>query len=196
MPDILWIIKNKILFKEKYTFRDELEVLRAMKTMHGDIFIDIGCNIGIYSRLMRKRFKRVYSIDPNPKYHAEIQVAISNKLGQAMFFIGNNIGGADSLIHNPHVQGREWKNDSPIQVETMTFDQLMLDADLVKIDVEGSEFEVIEGMNIHLPKQVIIELHDERRENELLAKMAEKGYIHTKLDIHHFLFKLRYQEAN
>ena len=160
-----------------------------VREAQGNIFIDIGSNLGYYSKLAKKRFRGVLSIDPNPKYHADMRVAISNKDGRAMFYIGDGRGGADSLLHNPHISGKEWTNDSPIQVQTMTYDQLMLDADLVKIDVEGAEFDIIEGMKLYLPKRVIIELHDERREQELLSKMGDKGYESEKLGSSHFLFR-------
>jgi FkbM family methyltransferase len=191
--NIPWILYHKILFRRRYynaiyNPRIEAEVKKTIRGARGDVFIDIGSNVGYYSKLARKRFKKVISVDPNPKYHAEIQLAISNKNGRAMFYFGDGKGAADSLIHNLHNQGKEWENGNPIQVETITYDQLMLDADLVKIDVEGAEFEVIEGMNLHKSKKAIIELHDERRENELLQKMAEKGYIASQLDHHHWLF--------
>jgi hypothetical protein len=51
------------------------------------------------------------------------------------------------------------------------------------------EFEVIEGMNLHKPQAVIIELHDERREFELNRKMAEKDYWAEQIDKTHWFFK-------
>src|SRR5260370_944900 len=180
IPNLPWIFYHKILFRRRYynPIYDpmiEREVKKIVRESQGDIFIDIGSNIGYYSKLAKKRFRQVVSIDPNPKYHAKIQAAISNKNGRAMFFISDGIGAADSLIHNPHIQGKEWKNDSPIQIETMTFDQLMLHADLLKIDVVGSEFQVVDGMNLYLPKALIIELHQPERTGELLLKLHQKG---------------------
>jgi len=168
----------------------EPKVKQLIRSMKGDVFIDIGSNTGIYSRLAQKRFKQVYSFDPNPEYHA-IQFAISDRRGVQPFYYGNGIGSADSLVRNPHILGIDWKNETDsIQVETLTFDDLRLDADLVKIDVEGAEFKVLEGMNLYLPKTLIIELHDERRENELVEKMNGKGYSTSRIDSSHFLFTL------
>ena len=48
-------------------------------------------------------------------------------------------------------------------MEVRTFDSLGIDADLVKIEVEGEEFKVLAGMVKHLPQCVMVELPDERR---------------------------------
>jgi SAM-dependent methyltransferase len=196
MPDLAWIIKNKIIYRRRYydpMYRPEVEaeVKEVIRNSRGNWFIDIGCNTGYYSKLARKRFRRVVSIDPNPKHHAPVQVAISNKSGRAEFYLDSNRGSADSLLQNPHILGKDYQNqDQKIMVETITFDHLGIDADLVKVDVEGAEFEVIEGMNVHKPKKAIIELHDERREEELIQAMLKKGYVMEKLDPYHFLFTL------
>ena len=67
---------------------------------------------------------------------------------------------------------------SPIPVETMTFDNLLSEptADLVKIDVEGAEFLVLEGMRESFAKQrvsnILVELHDRDRKDELEAILS------------------------
>lgn len=167
----------------------EPKVKWLMKKAYGEVFVDIGCNTGIYSRIAKKRFSRVYSIDPNPKYHAPMQFALSNYNGVGTFYLGNGIGSADSLVHNPHILREDWIQKESYQVNVRTFDSLNLDADLVKIDVEGAEFEVIDGMNKYLPKMLIVELHDERREAELLNVMSRKGYTQAQIDDTHWLFQ-------
>jgi len=191
-PDIPWIIRNKIISRPKPAAWDptiEPAVKKLVARLNGDIFVDIGCNLGYYSELAKKRFRHVFSIDPNPRYHAKYQFALSNYNGTGMFHLGNGIGSADSLIHNPHILGEDWVQKESYEVKVRTFDSLNLQADLVKIDVEGGEFEVIEGMNTHKPQRIIIELHDERRKDELVKKMAEKGYHAEQIDETHWFFK-------
>lgn len=161
-----------------------------MKQMRGTLFVDIGSNQGVYSRIGRRQFKKTVTIDPNPQWNADYQLALSDHDGHETFYLGDGKGAADSIMKNPHILGKAWQNESIYDVETRTFDSLGLDADLVKIDVEGAEFKVINGMNGHLPRAAIIELHDERRERELLDKMSKKGYSASQIDNMHWLFKL------
>jgi hypothetical protein len=62
---------------------------------------------------------------------------------------------------------------SPISVETMTFDSLLSEpkADLVKVDVEGAKFLVLEGMRDSFARQrvtnILVELHNRDRKGKL-----------------------------
>ena len=177
---------------EKYVMNrhrhPEWRIIKRMQKIHGDLFVDVGSNQKVYANALRDNFKRIITIDPNPVWNADMKLALSKTAGEQPFYIGNNIS-ADSLIHNPHILGREWENGSQtMTVQTVTFDDLQLNADLVKIDVEGAELDVIAGMNKFLPKRVLIELHDERREDELRLKMWWKSYKPEKLDSYHWLF--------
>jgi FkbM family methyltransferase len=189
MIDWKFILKNKVIHRREWRRIHEDDVKDSLKKIHGDLFIDIGSNKGIYTNLLKDNFDQIITIDPNPKWKADKQIALSWYRGKARFFIGDGKGSADSLLHNPHVQGKDWTNTDSLEVEVMRFDDLALDADLVKIDVEGSEFGVLEGMDNYLPRWVMVELHDERRKKELLKMMKEKGYSSRKTDRSHWLFK-------
>jgi FkbM family methyltransferase len=189
MIDWKFILKNRVIHRREWRRIHEDDVKDSLKKIRGDLFIDIGSNKGIYANLLKDNFDQIITIDPNPKWKADKQIALSWYRGKARFFIGDGEGSADSLLHNPHVQGKDWMNTDSLEVEVMRFDDLALDADLVKIDVEGSEFGVLEGMGNYLPRWVMVELHDERREKELLKMMKEKGYISRKTDRSHWLFK-------
>ena len=185
---ILWILKNKILFRNRYFGGSyEPKVKEYMKTQRGDIFMDIGSNRGIYSKMMKHRFNKIITIDTNPKYHANMQIALSWFNGEADFFIYANFGGADSLIKDPYINGQIWKNNSGFRVKVATFDSLQINANLVKIDVEGSEFDVLEGMIKYIPDKIIVELHNEYREQELIEKLESRNYFVRKLDMTHFI---------
>jgi FkbM family methyltransferase len=186
MLDWKWIIKYRILNHPKPT---EPKVTETMLRIKGNLFIDIGSNTGWFASVLKNNFKRIITIDPNPKWEADMRIAISNFDGDDVFFIGNNLGSADSLINTPHILGRDWINRGKLRVQVLRFDSLGLDADLVKIDVEGAEFKVLEGMVKHRPKNLVVELHDERREKELIDKSLEMGYKGYQIDPNHWLFK-------
>ncbi|TLX66574.1 MAG: FkbM family methyltransferase, partial [Thaumarchaeota archaeon] len=156
MLDLKWILKYRILNYPKPT---EPEVTKIMLSMKGNLFIDIGSNTGWFSRILKNNFNNIITIDANPKWKANMRIAISNFDGEGVFFIGNNLGSADSLKNNPYILGKDWINIEQLRVKVCRFDTLKLDADLVKVDVEGSEFDVLEGMKEYVPKKIVVELH-------------------------------------
>jgi len=102
--------------------RHEPGVAARLKQIQGDVFWDIGANIGFYSFLLRKNFKRIIAVEPNPgtaymlrkrinffvARNIEVkELALSNRRGRALFYswrewnagpgLGNLISGISNL---------------------------------------------------------------------------------------------------
>ena len=163
---------------EKYALRKhpefEPEVRWALKNLSGSLAVDIGANMGVHTRLLAKRFKTVYAIEPNPKALAilyprvprnvkVIEVAFSDHIGTAVFYTDPHpvtTSPADTILptfkYNPSPSRKGWPSgvahtyhsEKGLEVETTTYDAVLkgMYADLVLIDVEGAEFLVLEGM--------------------------------------------------
>ena len=177
----------------------EKNVRNVLKSIHGDCFYDVGANVGFYSLLLRHNFRQVYAVEPVPANIRRLKrglsirfvrnvrvvpVALSDKSGKATFYVNSDSRtmidnlSASSLLEKfefrscDHAPDRTYAG-SPISVETMTFDSLLSEpkADLVKIDVEGAEFLVLEGMRESLASRkvnnILVELHDRDRKDEL-----------------------------
>ena len=102
--------------------RHEPGVAARLKQIQGDVFWDIGANIGFYSFLLRKNFKRIIAVEPNPKTaymlrkrinffvarNIEVkELALSNRRGSASFYSwrewnGPGLGNLLSGISNPY----------------------------------------------------------------------------------------------
>ncbi len=65
MADWPWILKNRLRTSIQW-IQLELAVKRVLSQIHGDTFIDIGANIGLYSTLLRKNFNKIVAVEPNP----------------------------------------------------------------------------------------------------------------------------------
>jgi FkbM family methyltransferase len=125
--------------------------------------LDVGANVGYFSLLFSvlvgpKGY--VYAIEPFPQNADKIRemvrvnklmnvslfpVAAANRSGTVSF--QTDLSGAMGHI----VKGPKWESAQIIQVETVRIDDLVREnginrIDLVKIDVEGSEHEVLFGM--------------------------------------------------
>jgi FkbM family methyltransferase len=124
------------------------------------VCVDIGCHKGKFLDPMRRaaRDGRFYAFEPIPylydllksKYRTDSRVevfdaALSSADGHAVFFINQQDMGLSGLSERP---GR-LRQDQLVKVDVpvRTLDGVLGDrhVDFVKIDVEGAEFDVLEG---------------------------------------------------
>jgi len=223
-----WLLRTRLLrgrlnwlYKQRY----EKSVRNKLGQIKGEVFWDIGANIGFYSLMLRSNFNKIMAVEPNPETatilrgrmrdtdNVEIlELALSNTNGPALLYTQkekfclagfNNKNGSDSLLSQvDYKSSRDPSNDRvvqnrpSIQVMQRRFDDLnMGTVDLVKIDVEGAEFLVLEGMrdNIkeHRIKRMMVELHNKENKSRLETTFTEYGYAVEWVDPDHLFATLR-----
>lgn len=171
----------------------------------GDIFADIGAHIGIHALPAAKHLNGlggyVFAFEPGPDSIAKIEVTakragltnytvVPTALGRSPGVVDLHASDADTLTE-VGMRSIHGSGDVIDSVPVTTFDSWAEGAnlqklDIVKIDVEGSEFDVLLGMERTLrslrPRLVFIEIIEEslRRGGsspaEVLKLMAEYGY--------------------
>jgi FkbM family methyltransferase len=131
----------------------------------GDVCIDIGANFGYYSVLMSALAGdrgRTVAVEPNPEVcrllrttagmnhpgFGVAECALSDKTGRINLVIPGNYSGDASIIDRP---ARPSSRNVKVKVETITLDSLLermeiTKVDMIKMDVEGAEPLVFEGM--------------------------------------------------
>lgn len=121
----------------------------------GGVFVDVGANIGYFTKLASSVVGKtggVFAFEPMPAALNLLRLnsallsnvtifplALSNKKGTATFYVRKK-GDTSSLSHDLSAK--------PVQVTVSTLDDLLAEQpriDLIKIDVEGSELEVLHG---------------------------------------------------
>jgi FkbM family methyltransferase len=129
----------------------------------GALFIDVGANLGGYSFLAKQQELVVYNAEPVPGLSAFLQEnevafghhvgkAFSNENGSAEFYISDdNIGGSSLIASNKGWEASGYTHK--VQVPVVTFDSVFCNIIanhtaqvMVKIDVEGNEEKVVQGM--------------------------------------------------
>ncbi len=135
----------------------------------GDIVIDIGAHVGYYTLLMAQLVGengKVYSFEPDPvnfqllKKSVEIngfenvvliQKAVSNITDKVKLFLGDD----DSAINRIY-DAKLGDAKESIDVESVTIDEYFKENDelvnFIKIDSEGSEIKIINGMKQFLSR--------------------------------------------
>ncbi len=137
----------------------------------GDVFIDIGANIGYYTLLassMVGRSGRVYAFEASPSIFARLQenvtlnhcantviqnVAISNVRGTCAIWQApkGNLGHSTIIDAVAHLEGHKHEAFVPCDcVDSLVPLRDLLSARFVKIDVEGAERLAVEGIQSHL----------------------------------------------
>ena len=183
--DIRDSIDRVILFNNKYEEEQMEYFFKCINNFEMNIFIDIGANIGVYSLLAAKRFRHVdiYSYEPHPEAFKRlakniinnnfenrivaINLALSNFQGK-MFIEGpKNLG-----INQSGGATLSSTGSNEILVKTGDSDlQLLNEKIAIKIDVEGHEHNVIEGLkNILVSNSIFIQIEIFDRHLEKVSK--------------------------
>ncbi|MCE0498079.1 MAG: FkbM family methyltransferase [Methylacidiphilales bacterium] len=183
--------------------RLELSGIARLASAPGGTLFDIGANVGIISALFcaSNPANRSYGFEPSPSFHDRFRTAcILNHLEGRMFLqpfaIGKEKATLEMLIDpaSGYVQAQRFKHsmwETPrrieVSVETIpdASDRLGVIPDLIKLDIEGYEYEAICGAQSFLSKHkpvLLLELHlnylDERNlsAKELVSMLTSCGY--------------------
>jgi len=192
LADSYMVKEVKRRVKRKY-FRHEPEVSSLLTALHGRVFIDIGANVGYYSFLLHDNFNKIIAVEPHPRnvqliqkakkkytYHkvSVLPWAVSNKRGKTKLYLGSHRG-RHSLFQGEGFMQKP--NLNYITVKAITLDFLLRtysNVDLVKVDVEGAEWNVLNGAKDVMNKinAWLIELHDLSRKREVENLLKSFNY--------------------
>lgn len=183
-----------------------------------NIFIDVGANIGFYSILAVTKygFERAHVFEPNPDTYNRLKKNIKlngleDKITVHTTALSDTKANAQLTAKAVHTGGSTLVKKanalvgaSLVEVPTDTFDHLCHEQNIsandigfIKIDVEGYEYEVLQGMKEILPKLTVgtclfIEIHPHARfaketkeliENNnftLLKSSPQKNFLYCK----------------
>lgn len=170
------IIAN-IIYGKGYETNFDKQLQQNIKK--GDIVWDIGANIGHYTSLFSKltgQTGSVIAFEPSPTNFSVLVNAVShlNNVLLKNFGLGNEnsnvnfLQGVDDLGATSRILDKDKNSNNSITVPIKVADTLIetnevLIPNIIKIDVEGFEYEVIQGLNKtllnHQVRVIGVEIH-------------------------------------
>jgi FkbM family methyltransferase len=152
--------------------RHELSLVRRQLRAGGD-FVDVGAHIGMYTIVAALALRgrgRVLAFEPNPAARAQLErnlarngcdnvlvreCAVADALGEAFLHVPGTPDPSFSSL-----EAGRFDEGEGVRVETTTIDHEVAAAGLwpamVKIDVEGSELRVLDGMEQTLERRPVL----------------------------------------
>lgn len=168
------------------------------------VVVDLGANRGSFSREVTAAYGwRCYAVEPNPEMFELIEPqSVASKENLA---IGKTDGPADFHIDlNPESCSLSRLDADPtaksIRVEAVTLATLqqrlnLQRVDLLKIDIEGSEIEVLNTSPAELLRgirQITVEFHESSGRNKVvevratIRRLESLGFVSVKMSMSHY----------
>jgi len=167
-----------------------------LPALHPQVIYDLGANVGVSSLFFASLYPNatIYGFEPLPENFEVCSLnyrsipnssqvfpwAIGSKTGYATFDCKNDSRGGrlETAHHDPSLQ-----TTSQIQVKIISVADLMDQEglpppDFLKIDVEGAELDVLEGIKGHANsvKLIYLETHGEKLRNDCLAWLRSNKF--------------------
>lgn len=184
---------SSAIFHEIYNLKDYYNN-REKRINDGDIVVDLGGNIGVFNRwAYSEGASKVISFEPDKRYFKLLTLnsdprsilfnaAVSNEVGHMELYESSHLGGSNLF-------GTQ-TNAKTYAVRTYTLDYLfesnLIDRiDFLKIDIEGSEINALNGIsneNLMKVKTISMEYHhshfdyDETLRQGVIDRMLSLGF--------------------
>lgn len=150
-----------------------------------DVFLDVGANVGFFSLIAARNGARVVAVEPHPRA-AHVLKANATRNGVVIQVHQLALGDreAEAFIEDGKTHLTAHVAEQGQRVKVIPGDQLEIDPTLIKIDVEGFEVEVLDGLSETIRRShpdVICELHGETLD-ACQSRLREHGYVVEVLD--------------
>jgi FkbM family methyltransferase len=197
--------KTEDIYNLKPGREGEVDITIRSLLKPGDVFVDIGANVGYYTLVAAMKGCHVVSVEPVPSTVAVLWVNIRLNNLKNVELVPYCAWHEDGTIYIqiPHRRyyglasafyGRETMAVK-FPVKCIRLDKILnnySEIKLIKIDVEGAEYEVLRGLEKVLPKTKFIIVELSRNIPEILNLLSEKGFKIKKMHFTTYILAYRH----
>jgi FkbM family methyltransferase len=188
-------VKAKKKGVESTLLRHSFELLSKFKTGSNLNIFDVGANYGFLSMVWGRAFEntgaKIFSFEPSPTVSNVTEKSfLHNKFKNIKLYkkaIGNINGHVDIYDGKASSNMLEFDDSKKVKVEITSLDQFTIiekveKVDLIKIDVDGLEYEILQGAKIQKYKPILIV--ETNNDSRILDFFRSIGYtiLDMKLD--------------
>ena len=204
---ILTILTWKHL-RQKFS---ELQLIKVLVPQNTST-IDIGVYMGVFSNVMARHSKNVYSFEPHPQHYTFSKTALPSNVEIFNTALSNEQGETTLTVPKLYPSaGKVGGSFEGLEVEEYTVKKTTLDSfnfdniSLIKIDAEGHEYEILMGaldtINSNKPC-LIIEIEQRHQERsvqvvfDFILNLGYEGFFIMNKNINKLeLFDLSFQKG-
>jgi FkbM family methyltransferase len=174
-------------------YREDIILSALLDDIEKGFYVDVGANYPVVDSVTYSFYRRGWSgINIEPVDHlcemlskkrskdTNLNIAVSNYEGVADFYEDINIHGHSSLIQDsPDESNKQRKYEVKVKtLESIFVQERVKTIHFLKIDVEGSEYEVLEGNDWkkYRPEVICIESNHQSTENRIFDYLVSKKY--------------------
>lgn len=188
--------KDDVVSGERHLITEVLPHL--LRAGNGLILLDVGANVGDYSRSLRGQFPgaNILSFEPNPETFAQLQqktaglrvqchnMGMSNQSGSAAIFVNQleRTTGHASLYPEVLQNLHGYDAVDSVEIKLATLDDFCRDQgleriDFLKIDTEGHELKVLQGASGLLKAEKIDAIQFEFNEMNVISRVFLRDFF-------------------
>ena len=156
------------------------------------VILDCGANIGVFTlKAAICGSNRVFSIEPNPLAFNRLKknITANNIKNVTALNFGISSSGGSAKLHWGHstlggsINKQKDKTDNSVDIELTTLDEIIekydiKSVDLLKVDVEGSEYDALTAAEktLGITKRIILEYHSDTLRDQCEILLTGIGF--------------------
>lgn len=181
----LYLVINELFYPLNFHYYES----NGMSISSKDVVVDCGSSEGAFTLKIKDKCKQAYAIEPLPTYFKALKKTFANSKNVKILPFGLSNKKGFAWLANQDVCSRLTKSKlNSVKVELTTLDELFykkkIPVSYLKIDVEGSDFLVLQGaINIikkYEPK-ICVAVYHEANHAEKITSLIKKANPRYKI---------------